>query len=138
MGSWGLIHLLDFNIVTEAQGICSLRQFVACSSATPPAMVTATRNSEGTDMTNFTDLFFRAHLTFPDATQAIFEFPNGYSISVITGKCAYTTESRPYEAAIFLNGGLCYDTPITDDVLGHQTADDISEIMALIEALPKP
>ena len=89
-------------------------------------------------MANFTDLVFGVHPNFPDATQAIFEFPNGYSISVITGKYAYTTESHPYEAAVFLNGGLCYVTPITNDVFGHQTTDDISETMALIEALPKP
>ena len=88
-------------------------------------------------MADFTDLVFGAHPIFSDATQAIFEFPNNYSISVITGKNAYTDQAHPYEVAVCLDGVVCYDTPITEDVLGHQTANDISETMAQIEALPK-
>ena len=89
-------------------------------------------------MTNFTDLLFTVHMHLPGATQATFDFPNGYGISVITGKHAYTSPASPYEVAVVLHGALCYDTPITDDVLGWQTADDISKVMAQLEALPTP
>jgi len=92
----------------------------------------------GTDMADFTDLVFTPHENFPDATQAAFEFPNGYGISVITGGFAYTSPSSPYEIAVVLHGALCYDTLITDDVLGWQTADDVSKRMAQLEALPTP
>ncbi len=88
-------------------------------------------------MANFTDLVFQPHEHLPGATCAYFDFPNWYAISVITGEFAYTSADHPYEAAIILHGNCCYDTPITDDVLGHQTAEDITKTMALIEALPK-
>ena len=89
-------------------------------------------------MKNFTDLVFGAHPVFPDGTLAKFTFPNGYGIIVFTGTNAYTSPAGPYEAVVTLHGALCYDTPITDDVLGYETADGISEIMALIVALPTP
>ena len=89
-------------------------------------------------MAKFTDLVFGAHPVFPDGTLANFTFPNGYGISVITGTSAYTSPAKPYEAAVTLHGALCYDTLITHDVRGHETADGISEIMAQIVALPAP
>ena len=89
-------------------------------------------------MAKFTDLVFGAHPVFPDGTLANFTFPNGYGISVITGKYAYTNLAMPYEAAVTLHGALCYDTPITNDVRRYETPDGISEIMAQVEALPTP
>ena len=32
---------------------------------------------------------------------------------------------------------LCYTTPITDDVVGHITPDEVTELLGKIEALPK-
>ncbi len=93
-------------------------------------------------MANFTNLVFTPQHSLHDnisgATCAYFNFPNGYGISVVTGEFAYTSPDRPYEAAIILHGRCYYGTSITDDVLGHQTAEDITKTMALIEALPKP
>lgn len=44
---------------------------------------------------------------------------------------------HPYELAVLKNGHVCYDTPITHDVIGYLTADEVGEILEKIEALPK-
>ncbi len=69
--------------------------------------------------------------------QWLIKFKNGYEASVISGKYAYTDSEHPYELAVLKDGELCYDTPITDDVIGHLTADEVGEILEKIELLPK-
>lgn len=73
-------------------------------------------------------------------SQALMFFDNGYGISVITGKGAYSDENNPYEAAVLKGNqfewNICYDTPITDDVIGYNTAKDITSIMKRIQELP--
>lgn len=68
-------------------------------------------------------------------------FENGYGISVITGSASYSNASKPYEAAV-LKGTrdkfeLCCDTPITNDVLGYLSSNEVDAIATEIEALPK-
>lgn len=70
-------------------------------------------------------------------SQWVIGFKNGYEASIITGEFTYTDKEHPYELAVLKNGELCYDTPITHDVIGHLTADEAGEILAKIEALPK-
>jgi hypothetical protein len=80
---------------------------------------------------NFKDLKF----TTPDfmgISRAELNFPNGYGISVVTGTNTYS-DAGTYEVGILLNGGLCYDTPLTDDVLGYQSPSDIDTIIAELE-----
>jgi hypothetical protein len=67
-------------------------------------------------------------------SRAKLELPNGYGISVITGKYAYSDEGA-YEVGILYNGHLCYDTPLTDDVLGYQSPSDIDAILAQLEKM---
>jgi hypothetical protein len=89
-------------------------------------------------MKNFNDLVFEPHKTVGYGTQAKMQFGNGYGISVITGVSAYGEGDAPYEAAVLLgDGGLCYDTPVTDDVMGHLNASSVTEKMKLIQELPK-
>ena len=54
-----------------------------------------------------------------DGEQWKFKFDNGYGASVITGGIAYCNEAQPYELAVLEYDELCYDTPITDDVIGY-------------------
>jgi hypothetical protein len=69
--------------------------------------------------------------------QAQTVFNNGYGVSVINGGGAYTNGADAYELAVYGKGGeICYDTPITDDVLGHLSADEVSEVMQQHAALP--
>ena len=63
------------------------------------------------------------------------DFDNGYSISVIQGGGAYTDGDDEYEVAVLKDGDLCYSTPITSDVLGHQSADDVTKVMAQVQSL---
>lgn len=73
--------------------------------------------------------------TVYDGRQAKVMFANGYGASVITGYGAYGNIDAPYELAVLKGDGLCYDTPITDDVLGHLTEEDLDRLLAEIEAL---
>lgn len=85
---------------------------------------------------SFGDLDFR---TFRDGVQAIAEFPNGYGASVVKHGFSYGGSDGLYELAVLdmLDGGaLCYDTPITDDVLGRLTPDDVTGVLAAIAVLP--
>ena len=50
---------------------------------------------------------------------AYLAFENGYGISVISGWGAYGSSSAPYECAVIYNELICYNTDITDDVIGH-------------------
>jgi hypothetical protein len=86
----------------------------------------------------FNDLVFEKHKNAPDfSIQAKVKFDNGYGASVIRGPHSYGGPEGLYELAVLKGDDLCYDTPITDDVLGYQSEDDISNLLERIEALPK-
>lgn len=66
-------------------------------------------------------------------TQMLYEFPNGYGASLIEGgMAAYGGR----ELAVLYKGQITYDTPITDDVLGYLSEDDVQPLLARIAALP--
>lgn len=86
----------------------------------------------------FTDLQFKPH-RIPDGVQAIHFFENSYGVSVVKFPGSYGYEQDLYEVAV-LKGTpddyeLCYDTPVTDDVLGHRDEQDIENIMEEVQAL---
>lgn len=91
-------------------------------------------------MKTFKDLSFGPH-TVGDGFQAYLDFENGYGISVvrfsIRGLMASYTDGDEWEAAIFHDGSICYDTPITGDVIGHLTDDEVTKLMEEIQKLPK-
>ena len=70
-----------------------------------------------------------------DGAQWIFGFDNGYGASVITGVIAYCDDEHPYELAVLHHDELCYDTPITDDVIGYLTSDEVFDLLDKIEQL---
>lgn len=61
---------------------------------------------------------------FPCGGQLVFAFPNGYGASLINHGGSYGNE-----IAVLKNNNLCYDTEITDDVLGHIGQHEIIEIL---------
>lgn len=61
--------------------------------------------------------------------QVRLKFPNGYGASVIDTNYSYGLEL----AVIGLDGGLAYDTPVTDDVLGY--LDDETLLQALTDIM---
>lgn len=92
-------------------------------------------------MMKFTDLNFQPHPTirFREAIQATAFFPNGYGVSVVRFPGSYGYTQGLYEVAV-LKGDekdwvLCYDTPVTDDVMGHRDPTDIENIIEEVMAL---
>lgn len=68
--------------------------------------------------------------------QYIVEFPNGYGASVVGGVPGlYGDGIHSFEVAVLKHGQICYDTPITNDVIGYQTEDEVTAILRQIEAL---
>lgn len=91
-------------------------------------------------MKTFKDLKFEPHKGLKGgAKQAVIFFPNGYGASVVTGdKFFYTSPGRPYELAVLdKDFNLVYDTPVTDDVVGHCTEEMVTELLHQIQKLPK-
>jgi hypothetical protein len=96
--------------------------------------------NKGDRQMNFSQLTFKPRRSFPGGVQAKVFFANGYGASVICGPETYGNKDGLYELAVLrgteADWKLCYDTPITDDVLGWQTEEDISDVLGKIEALP--
>ena len=63
-------------------------------------------------------------------------FDNGYGISVIRNLGSYGGGSGLYEIAVLdEDDNLCYDTPITDDVIGWLSEEAVTGVMEKIQAL---
>ena len=103
-------------------------------------------------MKEFKDLKFKPHQMDSEGIHAVELFPNGYGISVCRFKLqgipefgtssrygSYTSNENEFEAAVLIgepdNWSICYNTPITDDVLGHLSEDDVTELMKKIQEL---
>jgi len=63
------------------------------------------------------------------------QFDNGYEASVVKSKYTYGGDKGLYELAVFKDGEICYDTPITDDVIGYLRPEDVTDVMAKIQQL---
>ena len=90
-------------------------------------------------MKTFNDLVFGQHInpSIKDIIQARMQFDNGYGISVLLGgEGIYSNGLDTYEVAILYNDELCYDSGLCDDILGHQTESEITELMEKIQLLP--
>jgi hypothetical protein len=63
------------------------------------------------------------------------QFDNGYEASVVRSEYTYGGKDGLYELAVFKDGEICYDTPITDDVIGYLRPEDVTDVMAKIQQL---
>lgn len=73
---------------------------------------------------------------YAESKQAKMFFENGYGISVLFGSMFYSNGVDSYEVGVLKGGTLCYDTPITNDVIGYIPAAEVSDIMRKIQELP--
>ena len=72
-----------------------------------------------------------------------FRFPNNYGASVIKHVGSYGYEKDLFELAVLEyengddenHGWLCYDTEITDDVIGYLSNEEVLELLNKIKAL---
>ena len=96
-------------------------------------------------------LWERPHSTWSGGIQRLYGFENGYGASVIRAGTehnsfsgSYGADSGLWELAVITIeisddgpgvGRLVYDTPITDDVLGYLTEDDVQKTLLDIAGL---
>lgn len=85
-------------------------------------------------MKTFKDLEFKKRPVC--GFQAVMNFNNGYGVSVLLGNMFYSNGKDTYELAVLEDGYLCYTTPITENVLGYLTEDEVTEVMRKIQELP--
>jgi len=90
----------------------------------------------------FDDLEFGPRNAGLPGVQAMAFFGNGYGASVIKGYGSYGVDDELYELAVIKADGstergwdICYDSGITEDVIGHMTEEEIITILMQIEAL---
>ncbi|WP_323708359.1 hypothetical protein P3U10_04360 [Mammaliicoccus sciuri] len=70
--------------------------------------------------------------------QYLFIFENGYGANVVCHSSSYGGHEGLYELAVLFDDYLCYDTEITDDVLGWLTVEDVLKTLERIKELNKP
>jgi len=72
-------------------------------------------------------------------TQTVYRFDNGYGASVVQTPYTYGGDRGLYELAVIKFNGedfcLCYSTPITDDVIGHLSENEVDNLLTNIESL---
>ena len=88
-------------------------------------------------MKQFKDLeFISCNDKFMSGKQSRIQFDNGYGASVVSHNFSYGGDLGLYEIAILDNKGqICYFTPITNDVIGHLTEEDVTEVLIKIQSL---
>ena len=69
--------------------------------------------------------------------QKVYKFPNGYGASVIRHKGSYGYSKGLWELAVLEGGELCYDTEITNDVIGHLNDPEVDRLLRRIQQLWK-
>ena len=81
----------------------------------------------------------RAHPAGMGGTQKIYKFPNEYGASVVQFMGSYGYEDGKWELGVVKWNGddykLTYETPLTSDVLGYLTWEDVEKHLAEIKSL---
>lgn len=93
------------------------------------------RKPNNYDVVTFQELNFEAH---PNGAgvQCIVQYPNGYAASIVKGPHTYGGEDGQYELAVFgKDGHITYGTPITDDVLGYLSEQEVEKTLSDIKNL---
>ena len=86
-------------------------------------------------MKTFKDLKFKKD-KHAEGIQAYIFFANNYGASVIKNKYSYGNEKGLYEIAVLNSDkAITYDTPITKDVIGNLTPEEVTETLIKIQTL---
>ena len=89
-------------------------------------------------MKKFEDLpFFPINdAPFMVGKKARMHFDNGYGVSVVSHSYSYGGRDGLYEVAVLdSNDELTYDTPVTNDVIGYLTEEDVTDVMKQVQEL---
>ena len=98
-------------------------------------------------MKSFKDIKFKSH-SLGEGVHGLIFFENGYGVSVVRykgsytpngGYSSYTSNDKEWEVAVIYGNEkdweLCYNTHITDDVLGHLTEGEVDWVMIQVQGL---
>ena len=86
-------------------------------------------------MITFNDLEFKQDLQ-RGLNAARIMFDNGYGASVVVGPYIYGGEDGLYELGVLgKDKKLTYDTPVTEDVKGYLSEDDVTKLLEQIQKL---
>jgi hypothetical protein len=87
-------------------------------------------------MKTFNDLKFKPH-PHVDGVISRIQFDNGYGASVVKHDFSYGGKDGLYELAVIdTKGDLTYSTPVTSDVEGYLSEDDVTKLLEQIQQLP--
>ena len=89
-------------------------------------------------MKKFEDLEFEQvnDAPFMVGKKSRMHFDNGYGVSVVSHSYSYGGRDGLYEVAVLdSNDELTYDTPVTNDVIGYLTEEDVSNVMKQVQEL---
>lgn len=64
-----------------------------------------------------------------------FYFDNGYGASVLRHMYSYGFDDGLWELAVLAGDILCYDTEITNDVIGYLTEEEVEKLLNRIKDL---
>lgn len=71
-----------------------------------------------------------------NGVQKVYKFENGYGASVISHDYSYGGKKGLWELAVLdSDGSLCYDSGITEDVLGHLNDPEVDRYLRKISQL---
>ena len=89
-------------------------------------------------MKTFKDLEFEQinDAPFMVGKKARMYFDNGFGVSVVSHSYSYGGRKGLYEVAVLdSDDNLTYDTPVTNDVMGYLTEEDVSNVMKQVQEL---
>ena len=89
-------------------------------------------------MKKFEDLEFELinDAPFMVGKKSRMHFDNGYGVSVVSHSYSYGGRDGLYEIAVLdSNDELTYDTPVTNDVIGYLTEEDVTDILKQVQEL---
>jgi len=89
-------------------------------------------------MKTFVDLVFEQLNDAPYMVgkKARMQFDNGFGVSVVSHTHSYGGRSGLYEVAVLDKDGLLtYETPVTNDVIGYLSEEDVTDVMKQVQEL---
>lgn len=89
-------------------------------------------------MKTFEDLEFEQidDVPFMVGKRSRMHFDNGFGVSVISHSHSYGGRNGLYEVAVLdSDGNLTYETPVTNNVIGYLTEEDVSDVMKQVQEL---
>lgn len=67
--------------------------------------------------------------------QKIYKFDNGYGASVVCNFGSYGAKDGLFEVAVLKGDDICYDTPVSGDVIGFCDFAEVAKVLEQIKNL---